>query len=64
MMQELRRSLVEKILKEMFLPYGFADISRVIELLPPENRDKIDDMDIVKGFDSDSLDQIFVELKI
>lgn len=61
-MQKPNCFLLRKILGKMSLPNTSVDITRVVELLP--NRHNITDVDIVKGFNDDTLDDIFLRLKI
>jgi hypothetical protein len=53
---------LKKILKEMSLPYASADVLRVVVLL--KDRSIINESDISKGFDDNTLDDISIRLKI
>jgi hypothetical protein len=53
---------LKKILKEMSLLYVSADVLRVVVLL--KDRSIINESDISKGFDDNTLDDISIRLKI
>ena len=62
-MLQTNSSLLVEILKDLKLPHLEHNVSRVLEILSPENRHKISNTDIADGFDDDSLDDIFLHLK-
>ncbi len=63
--QRTKKSLIKRILKDLFLPFEDEDVERVIELLPAEKRSEINSYDRqIRGIDDDVLDEVSLRLKI